>query len=363
MSLLYKEDWDKTKDNYKAWWNGEYTGRCLISAKAPKSGVNLKRPAFPEKPEGRFLDFDYLHELNEYQMKSTFYGGEAFPFWYPAFPGYIQMSAYIGDGSQIHINKDSAWRYPLIDKDSLEDYNVSQLKANPDNKWLKLAYDMQKFVMDETKGKSIPPMMTSINPGDDLADIRGAENLLYDVIDTPDLVKTFNEFLIDESTVIHDRFYDVIKQGEEGYSTWFDLWCDGKHGVLQCDFSYMISPKAFQDIFIPGIEKCSNYFDHSVYHVDGEGSFNHVDALCDLPRLQTLQILPGDGKPSPLHYIDVLRKVQLSGKNLHISIAPEEIETALELLSAKGLFINTHFETEEHAKYVLSNLEKWSKIR
>ena len=41
-------------------------------------------------------------------------------------------------------------------------------------------------------------------------------------------------------------------------------------------------------------------------------------------------------------------------------IAPEEVETALELLSARGLFISTHCDSEEQARALLRHAEKWS---
>jgi 5-methyltetrahydrofolate--homocysteine methyltransferase len=116
----------------------------------------------------------------------------------------------------------------------------------------------------------------------------------------------------------------------------------------------------FRDLFLPAIERQTQFLDHTVYHVDGVAAFAHVDALCELPRLPALQILPGAGKPSPLHYLEVLQKVQQAGKNLHITIAPEEVETALAHLAAQGLFIATAAATEEEARQLLKNAEKWS---
>ena len=108
------------------------------------------------------------------------------------------------------------------------------------------------------------------------------------------------------------------------------------------------------------IEMQLKYLDYSVYHVDGIGNFNHVDALLELDRLQAIQILPGEGKPSPLHFMDVLKKVQAAGRNLHISIPTREVEHALGELSARGLFIETSCETEEDARDLLKAVEKWS---
>ena len=92
----------------------------------------------------------------------------------------------------------------------------------------------------------------------------------------------------------------------------------------------------------------------------GMGNFAHVPALCELPRLEALQIAPGAGKPSALHYMDTLKTVQAAGKNLQISLAPEEIQPALEQLSARGLFISTWARTETEARELLKNAERWS---
>jgi hypothetical protein len=53
--------------------------------------------------------------------------------------------------------------------------------------------------------------------------------------------------------------------------------------------------------------------------------------------------------------------VQKNGKNLHITIAADEVETTLSLLSSKGLFIETSCETEEQARTLLKMVEKWSR--
>ena len=80
MSLLYKPDWEQAMENYKAWWAQEDFGRCAISITGRKAGTeHIKPPKLPDKIEDRWLDYDYLHAKNEYQMQTTYYGGEAFP--------------------------------------------------------------------------------------------------------------------------------------------------------------------------------------------------------------------------------------------------------------------------------------------
>jgi len=77
---------------------------------------------------------------------------------------------------------------------------------------------------------------------------------------------------------------------------------------------------------------------------------------------RSLEILPGAGKSSPLYYIDVLKKVQRAGKNLHLTLNPEEIPDALDLLSAKGLFIKTAVSNPREAEQIIAYTQKNSKL-
>jgi hypothetical protein len=58
--------------------------------------------------------------------------------------------------------------------------------------------------------------------------------------------------------------------------------------------------------------------------------------------------------------MDVLKSVQAAGKNLHISISPEEVEEALAMLSARGLYIVTYAESQAQAEELLEHAENWS---
>jgi hypothetical protein len=362
MSLLYKPDWEEAKERYEAWWAHEAIGRCAMSVTAPRSGVTAQDPpAFPEKLEDRWLDFGYVGAINDYHMSRTFYGGEAVPVWCPGYPGWAWIPVFLG--CSVELRETTGWNDPIISHGSLTDHDFNDLVIDPENRWWKLAQDMLRFSVSAAKGKSIPGVGAFGGCGDTLACIRGTDNLLLDVMDCPEYVRDFELYLMKQWAEVFDTFYDIVRETAQGSTCWFSLWSPGKFYAAHNDFSYMISPKLFRDVFLPAIEMQTNFLDHAVYHVDGIGAFAHVDALCELPRLQAFQILPGAGKPSPLHYMDVLKKVQSAGKNLHISIPPEEVEPALSELSARGLFIDTWCDTEEEARELLRSAETWSSDR
>ncbi|MCJ7738070.1 MAG: hypothetical protein MUQ10_12290, partial [Anaerolineae bacterium] len=239
-------------------------------------------------------------------------------------------------------------------------WDVSSLRLDPDNRWWKFTQEQVRRGVTEAAGRALPDIGGSLGGcGDTLAALRGSMPLLYDVKLRPDRVREAELTLMEMWIEVYDTLYRVVHEAAEGSTCWFNLWSPGRFYSSHCDFSYMISTDMFVDLFFPALERQVAYLDHVVHHVDGIEAFRHVPALLDLP-IQAYQILPGAGKPSPLHYLDTLRLVQDKGKNLHISIPPEEVETALDLLSARGLFISTSCETEEQARDLLKKTEKWS---
>ena len=359
MDLLYKPDWEKTKENYLAWWAHEYFGRCAMGVTAPAKGAAGEvPPPLPEKIEDRWLDFDYLAAMNEYKLKTTYYGGEAFPDWNPGFPGCDGHVTYLG--ADVTLKEETGWTEPIISDGALTDHDYRRLLIDEDNRWRKFGKEVRRLAVRESEGKCIPSNMAFGASGDTLAAIRGTWQLLYDMSECPDYVREFDLYLMGQWCKIYEDSYGVTKEGAEGSTCWFNLWSPGKFYAAQNDFAYMISPKMFGEVFLPSIEMQTKYLDHTVYHVDGIGNFRHLDALLGIERLQAVQILPGAGQPSPLYYMDILKKVQAAGRNLHISIAPGEVKHALDNLSARGLFIQTWCQSEDEACELLKCAEKWS---
>jgi len=359
ISLLYKQDWEETKERFLAWWAHEAFGRCAISVTAPKDGAPpAVEPECPPTPEERWTDLDYISALVEDHLSRTFFGGEAFPTWQPGYPGNKRLAVFLG--CPLELDFDTGWLDPILTGDDIAYESLDLDDAEPH---LQFTVRTLERAAREAKGKSIPSIGAFGGSGDTLAALRGNERLLYDLMDRPEQVRAADQHLMAIWCRLYDRFYEIITDAAEGSTCWFPLWSPGKFYAAQNDFSYMVSPKTFRDIFVPTVEQQTNFLDHTVYHVDGKGAFAHVDALCELPRLQALQILPGAGQPGPLHFMPMLKKVQAAGKNLHIDLRPDEVETALSELSARGLFIATSCDTEADARALLKNAEKWSKDR
>jgi hypothetical protein len=360
LLLLYKADWEETKQRFLAWWAGEAIGRCALAVTAPRADMaDIEPPVPPTEPAARWTDLAYIRAQNAYRLATTFYGGEALPVWHGGYPGHTSIPAFLGCPTELDEN--TGWWDPIFDE-QVDDWDVASLRIDPDNRWWRFTLEQARMSVTEAAGRALPCIGGALGGcGDTLAALRSTMPLLYDVTRVPQRVLQAELYLMDVWIEVYETLYGITHAAAEGSTVgWFPLWSPGRYYVTHCDFSYMISPKMFRELFVPAIERQTQYLDHCVHHVDGIGAFRHVPVLCELPRLQALQILPGAGKPSPLHYLDTLRQVQALGKNLHISLPPDEVESALELLSARGLFIATHCETEEQARHLLKMATTWS---
>jgi len=360
MELLYKPDWEKTKDNFNHWWARKNFGRCAISIKAPRNKPLCEKiPVLPEKTEDRWLDTGFLKENMDYHLGATYFAGEAIPVWSAGYPGWDFIPAYLG--CDVKLVETTGWHSHIYEKGELTDYSPEDIAIDENNKWFKFALEIHKMAVEEAKGKSIPGIQAIGGVGDCLATLRSNSKLLLDLYDCPEQVKKLEMRMMDIWIEVFERFRDITCGGAEGNTNFMQLWSPGKYYTCANDFAYMISPKMFEEFYLDPLQKQIDYLDHSIYHVDGIGNFNHLDILCGIKKLNAIQFLPGAGKPSPLHYAEELKQIQNAGKNLHISIPANEVKQALEMLSSKGLFIDTWCGSESEADELLECAKKLSK--
>ena len=357
MELAFKEDWEETKARFLTWWDHGYFGRCAMAVTAPRcEPPDVPRPPEAESPEQMWYDLDWISQWADYHLGREFFGGEALPAWSAGYSGVSAIPALLGCPTEVDMA--TGWWHPILtDPDHLD---VTGLKLDETSEKYVFTMEMLRRAVRESRGKSLPSIGAFGGGGDTLAALRGTEQLLIDCIERPDEVRAAEEYLMDMWCDFYDRCFAVVHEATEGSTCWFNLWSPGKFYAGQNDFSFNIGPEMFREIFLPSIRRQTEFLDHTVYHVDGVNAFRHVEALCELPRLHALQILPGSGKGSVLQYVNVLHKVQAAGKNLHISLVPEDVERALSVLSARGLFLGIGAATEAEARELLISAERWS---
>ncbi|MCM8825749.1 MAG: hypothetical protein NC937_06400, partial [Candidatus Omnitrophica bacterium] len=230
------------------------------------------------------------------------------PVWNGGYPGHTSIPVFLG--CPLHLDMRTGWLDPIL----LDEYiDYERLKIDENNYNYKFAIELLIRGIREASGKCLVSIGAFGGCGDTLVALRGTERLLIDCIERPRQVKQAELYLMEMWCNYYEKLYRIIKDVDEGSTCWFTLWAPGKFYAAQNDFAYNISPKMFREIFLPAIEMQVNFLDWCVYHLDGIGNFRHLDALLELPCLRAIQIAPGAGKPSPVHFMDILKKVQKAG--------------------------------------------------
>jgi len=354
MNIELKNDWDEATERYKAWWEGEIIDRVAIQVTAPRVGYQRKHIPAPSDLEQRWLDTDYRIAAAEEGMRATFYGGEAFPQFYPnlgpdVFAGYL--------GCDIIFSHGTSWAQPLAVPEG-EDF--PEIKFDPENRWWKKILEMTQAAVDSSNGRYFVGLTDLHGGGDALAAIRGQQALCYDLVDRPQKVKKAMEFLEDFWFLVYDAAHQITLQNMQGSSTWLSVWSPGKYYAVSCDFAALISPEMFNDFFLPEVIAEIEWLDRSLFHLDGPDAIPHLDALLNIPKLGGIQWVPGAGAPSVRQWIPLLKKIQAAGKLLHLSVGVDEIEPLLEELSPKGVMFSTGCGSEADARELLNKAKKFT---
>lgn len=203
--------------------------------------------------------------------------------------------------------------------------------------------------------------LPNLSPGlDVLAELRGTQDLLMDMFDRPEWVRSRLDEIDDLYFKVYDRFYEIVKQPDGGVFYYpFMLWGTGRVSQLQSDAAAMISETMFREFALPGIRRCCDWLDHSLFHVDGPGMLKHVDALCEIEALDAIQFTPGPNVPrgADPHWWPMYKRILAAGKSLQaVWMSPEEVIPLLDAVGSKGVYLMVECETADEMEELESSV-------
>lgn len=386
----YKADWEGTKEKFTNYWKHKNTGRPLMCVIARKPEVEQYSDGTPV--EGGYLDqicqgkyYNMPRELKWVDMEDKYqnaqrivdryrYFCETHAFLGESFPnlnidfGPGSLAAYLG--SDIGFKEDTVWFNKCLDGWD----GVPKLTFDPENKWFKkhiqLAKDCRELAGNDFY-VDMPDLMENI---DVLASLRGAQDILFDLLDEGEMIGERIQEVTDIYYEYYDRFYDIIKDEEGGNAyTVFQIWGPGKTVKLQCDFSAMMSPEDFRRYIQPSLRTQAEKADHVLYHLDGPAAIKHMDALMEIEGIDALQWTSGDAGPDgTLPDWDVIYdKAIAAGKSIWVKVYSGEFEDWIKNVDrivkkygSHSLFLLFPEMSMEQAEYLLDYADKnWSDVK
>ena len=367
--MQYKKDWESTRQRFDDYWKGENTGRPIMRVTGVKPGhypfqvpPEIKSKSMDEK----YLDAESIVRRFRYYCETHEFLGESFPNLNADFgPG--SLAAYLGSG--IRFQPNTVWFDPCV-----EDWaDYPKIQFDPENKWFKehiRVFSECKKLIGNDFPIAIPDLMENV---DVLASMRGAMDLLYDMIDDEEeIVKR-----VQEVTNCYQQYYDAFyKYAEyEGGSAYtiFQIFGSGKTQKLQCDFSALMSPDNFRTCVLDSLKQACKPLDNVLYHLDGPDAIKHMDALMEVDGIKALQWTSGDAGPDgTLEDWDVIYdKARAAGKQLWVKVYSGDLkdwirntDRIVKKYGSKGLYLFFNDMPLEWAEELMDYAEKnWCDVK
>jgi len=355
-----KEDWGEVKKRWEAWWDFDMHDRPLICVTAQKKdpGIPPELAGFQYEEtdfERKWADIDYMIAKKLYDYYNIFYGGESVPV--------LSYGASVGHaltlGCEPVFAKDTIWARPLpVKTETGCDY--PEIYFDENNYWWRKYLETIEKTAAASKQRYFCSPKLGNHAGDNFAICRGSEALLFDLIENPEWVKKNLKYISD---VIIQQIKEMFKltalTGLEGSVNTVACWSPKKTHEFDTDFSYMISPGHFKEIFLPPLIETMGIVGHRIYHLDGVMAMrNHLDALLAVDELHAIQWVPGDGNWEPMQWIPVLQKIQAHKKSVWCFAPADAVIPVLKELEPNGLCICTGAAAEDDAKRLIENVEK-----
>jgi 5-methyltetrahydrofolate--homocysteine methyltransferase len=325
-----QDDWERIRRDWSAWWAGELQ-RPLVLIETVEPGAPL--PDLPPRTGNLPLDLslDQVLDLYQARLEARRFYGDAFPKWWPDFgPGIA--AGFVG--AQVHSTPETGtiW-FSQREQCAVSDLH---LRYDADNFWWQRIQGLTRRAVERWRGQVAVAHTDLGGNFDILASLRTTQGLLFELYDAPDEVAR----LSGEITQLWLRYYDesdaIVQPNGCGTTPWAAIWSPGRCYMLQCDFSYMISPKMFERYVLPDLAACCAAMDHGFYHLDGKGQIPHLDMLLSLERLRGIQWIPGDGAPPPEQWLPLLKRIRDGGKLCQLYVTPEGARTIVRELGGRG---------------------------
>ena len=344
-----KDDWARIRRDYTAWWAGELDRPLICMPGVTRDGKPRKAKGF----HGFLSSFPKEVTPEEIVERYVAYGsqrvymGDTYPFWFINFgPGILAGPL----GARVNPTEETVW----FDPPRGASLATLGIEMDRNNYWWRRILAVTKTAVDMI-GDKVQISHTDLGGNlDILASLIGTESLLVELIDHPDKVMEAVAGITEAWLEAYDELAAIIAKRCPGTNSWHSVWAPGTTYILQCDFSYMISPDMFKRFVTPDLTACCDRLEYAFYHLDGIGEIPHLDHLLSIERLRGIQWIQGDGKPTPEHWPDLYRRIRAAGKLVQVNVTREGAKKICREVGGRGftLSVNDEMSAKEAERFL-----------
>jgi hypothetical protein len=338
---------------HEAFWRNELTDGPLLWITVPQAKPGTP-PGEPATEDALWTDVEYVMAKAEHDLSRTYFAGDALPVYNP-WLGPDQFAAWLGADMQLKPREFTSWVRPFL-KDA---HAYPSFHLDPSNTWWSLYLDLVRSSAEHGKDKWItayPDLHTGI---DALAAVRSPEQLMFDMLESPDMVHRAMDEMTTLWKEIIDLVSDIVLPTGQGTSNWTMGWSEQRFVCVgQNDFCCLISPQMFEEFCLNDTTECANHVDRTIYHLDGRGALKHLPRILQIERIDCVQWVQGAGQPLPSQWLEMLQSIQAAGKSVQVLYAgahggdadfKQELDILCNALDPRRLFVFIEARSVEEA--------------
>jgi 5-methyltetrahydrofolate--homocysteine methyltransferase len=289
----------------------------------------------------------------EMYLSNTLFIAEAIPCYHISFAP-DHFSAYLGAEIQANENSlDTTWVVPFV-----KDWDDVEIQFRQDSYWWEKTVEFITAFRKRFDGRVIlvPP---SIQGGlDCLSAVRGVNELLMDIIDTPEKIKRALEQVAVAVNQVQQAYRELVDP-KPGYMNRHMMYSAQMTSVPQCDFSCMISPQMFNEFQMPVLKKELENLGPVDYHLDGPGAIQHLEFICMLDKINVIQWQPGAGEAAEKDWWDLYETINDLGKGIYL-FGLDKLEIAKKAwleLNNRQIYVDVICDTPKQAYEIHEEFE------
>jgi hypothetical protein len=94
--------------------------------------------------------------------------------------------------------------------------------------------------------------------------------------------------------------------------------------------------------------------------LDGPNALQHLDALLSIEKLGGIQFVCGFGHEPAAGWMDVFKRIQGAGKNIHVSIDSGQLRAFMDALRPEGVMLSLWAGSEDEALAIIQRVARWT---
>lgn len=345
--MSFKSDLPRAAATWSAFWRNELPGP-LIAAVVPRAGV-APSPKPSSYAAGPGLDVDAFADQGLRWAETHEFVGAAIPFVYLEFAA-DQFSSFLGADLVFPTPGEGGWPSHPYAEMPLEDVDI---RFDRDGRWWRHVSAIAARLMERWSGDILVAAPTFVANLDALVALRGANQVLFDLVDRPDAVHRALGQIDRACAEVMEAFAGLLRFERWGSINRHGMYSTGRINLPQCDFSGLIGPAMFAEFALPYLTREMARQDGNEYHLDGPDAIRHLDALCSIRALGVVQWVAGAARQGE-DWSDLYRRIDRLGKGQILGGGAAGLERWRRELSAGRLFWNLTASSRAEAEDVIA---------